>query len=149
MASFRLLLLAGGAATAAALSVAARRSLVSWLPAEARRLAVDWRQRQREVALRTTRRPLRLLLVRHGQSEANTRLGTVGGRDVQSPLSAKGEEQARHLGARLRREGLKVDRIIASHAVRAERTAEIACGVLGVDTSRIEIEPRVVEVCPS
>lgn len=69
----------------------------------------------------------------------------VGGRDVQTPLSAKGEEQARRLGLRLRRDGVRLDKVVSSHAVRARRTAEIACNLQGFPAKQIAIEPQVVE----
>ena len=114
---------------------------------------------------RPGRRPLRLFLIRHGQSLANTRPHLVGGRDEASPLSERGEDEARRLGERLAREGVAFDRVFASHAARARRTAEIACGVAaaasvsaslgggggggglgeGEGEVEIEVEPRVVE----
>ena len=56
---------------------------------------------------RPGRRPLRLFLIRHGQSLANTRPHLVGGRDEASPLSERGEDEARRLGERLAREFLR------------------------------------------
>jgi len=125
-------------------------SFVVWLPPELRRAALDWRERRREASSRGSRRPIRLYLIRHGQSIANLDAArTVGGRDVSSPLSAKGEAQAAALGNRLQRELAQsvIDdaRIYASHAVRARSTAEIACQKLGVPAEAIQIDPRVVE----
>ena len=87
-----------------------------------------------------------LYLIRHGQSQANTaQHHRVGGRDVASPLTAKGEAQAVAVGRRLAASGLSFDRVYASHAVRARRTAELACGELGLPAEAVRVEPRVVE----
>ena len=111
-----------------------------------RRLAAwDALQRRADQRARGSRRRVRVLLIRHGESEANLQAGQiVGGRDVATPLSATGEEQARLLGERLLRDGLRVDAVYASHAVRARKTADIACAAAAI-RQRVRIEPRLVE----
>lgn len=111
-----------------------------------RRLAAwDALQRRADQRARGSRRRVRVLLIRHGESEANLQAGQiVGGRDVATPLSATGEEQARLLGERLLRDGLQVDAVYASHAVRARKTADIACAAAAI-RQRVRIEPRLVE----
>ena len=109
-----------------------------------RRAAWDALRSRLEERARSSRRPLRVLLIRHGQSMANTAFHIVGGRDVRSELSALGEEQARLVGERLKREGLFIGRVYSSHAVRARRTAEIACRAMGFAAGVLE-EPRLVE----
>merc|ERR1719326_2545187 len=69
--------------------------------AATRRHAWDESKRAAELAARARRRrPLRLLLIRHGESRANTAPHVVGGRDEASPLTARGEREARALGRR-------------------------------------------------
>ncbi|MCS6798728.1 MAG: histidine phosphatase family protein [Myxococcota bacterium] len=63
---------------------------------------------------------MRLLLVRHGETEANVAGRWQGQGD--SPLSARGEQQARALAARLR--GERIDAVVSSDLGRAARTAE-------------------------
>ena len=79
---------AAAAAAAAVVYHFGRRSM------QERLLAHDQLIRGREVAQRTKRKRLRLILVRHGESAANV-LGSeyIGGRDESSPLSPTGEQQ--------------------------------------------------------
>lgn len=113
--------------------------------AEVRRASWDAQQRRKEIRCRKGRPELRVLLIRHGESCANQEKHMVGGRDVRTPLSERGEEQARVVGERLKREGWHLDRVFSSHAVRAKLTAVLACRALGFPTDRIEEEMRVVE----
>ncbi|CAE7029161.1 gpmB [Symbiodinium natans] len=142
--------LCAGAALSAAtcLALALRRSppwLLQWLMApEVRRSAWDALKQGHEHAARPRRRAARLYLIRHGQSEANQQADRVGGRDEKTPLTTLGERQARKLGERFKGEGISFDCVFASHAVRAFRTAQLACEVLGF-LGRIEVERRVVE----
>jgi broad specificity phosphatase PhoE len=66
---------------------------------------------------------MKLLLIRHGESIANTE-GRMQGQ-LDSPLSDRGREQARALGGRLLREGHAMVAIYASDLSRAAETAEI------------------------
>jgi len=113
--------------------------------ANIRRLAWDRHKEKEEASARLYRRNIRLLLIRHGESQANTNLHVVGGRDVGTPLTEKGERQAHQLGRRFHQEFLNADAIYSSHAVRAKRTAEIACQAMGVSIDRIQVAPDVVE----
>lgn len=152
MGTTRELTAAGLGAAAAAAAVTAlwlRRPppwfLARWMAPEVRRGASDASSKQAELLARPHRQPLTLYLIRHGQSQANTKMHLVGGRDVASPLTAKGAAQAQAVGRRLAKDGLRFDRIYASHAVRARRTAELACNELGVPASTVQVEQRVVE----
>lgn len=117
-----------------------------WLSPTRRLTSWDAYQKRLDGDSRRRRQRVRVLLIRHGESMANLNAARiVGGRDVSTPLSLAGERQAELLGERLRREGLKPATIYASHAVRARRTAEIACTALGLGHECIEIEPRLVE----
>lgn len=115
---------------------------------EVRLMSWDTLRHRKESAVRGGRQAVRLLLIRHGESEANLRaMQTIAGRDAKSPLSKKGEVQAQRLGARLRQERVRPHRVIVSNALRARRTAEIACAEAGLFTHSValEVEPRVVE----
>ena len=78
-----------------------------------------------------------LYLIRHGQSESNAEPGLIAGSDFDSNLTAKGEEQAKRLGARLAAEGVEFDRIYSSSYVRAVRTARIMAMAMGTPGARM------------
>ena len=67
---------------------------------------------------------MKLYLIRHGQSEANSTATHSGWSQVS--LTAKGEGEARAVGACLRREDLTFDRIYTSDLRRAMQTHALA-----------------------
>ena len=67
---------------------------------------------------------MKLYLIRHGQSEANSAATHSGWSQVS--LTAKGEGEARAVGACLRREDLTFDRIYTSDLRRAMQTHALA-----------------------
>ena len=67
---------------------------------------------------------MKLYLIRHGQSEANSTATHSGWSQVS--LTAKGEGEARAVGDRLRRENLTFDRIYTSDLRRAMQTHALA-----------------------
>ncbi len=71
-----------------------------------------------------------LLLIRHGESEAN-RDGIFAGR-IDAELMEKGIEQA-EISARFVAENYQVDAIYSSDLKRASRTAQCFCEALGLD----------------
>jgi phosphohistidine phosphatase len=71
-----------------------------------------------------------LWLLRHGDA-------ADGSPDAERPLTDKGREQARVVGAALRELGVKVDACLTSPKVRAAETAQIACEQLG------DVEPQL------
>lgn len=81
---------------------------------------------------------MRLLLVRHGQSEGNA-TGVVQGH-TDFGLSELGVRQARATAGRLTE--LPVDRILTSPLTRAAETARIIAGERGIE---IEREPALLE----
>ncbi len=87
---------------------------------------------------------MRVLLIRHGESEMNTRSDLVGGYSPQTPLTATGEAQARALGEHLAREGITIDVAYVSTAVRARETARLALAAIGQGEPRID--PRLAEL---
>jgi phosphohistidine phosphatase len=68
---------------------------------------------------------MQLYLVRHAEA-------ADGEPDDLRPLTAAGREQARSLGARLRREGVRPDAILTSPLLRARETGELLARELGV-----------------
>jgi broad specificity phosphatase PhoE len=73
----------------------------------------------------TSRGPLKsfdLYLARHGETEWSLSGQHTGVTDL--PLTGRGEERARALGARL--QGMRFDRVYSSPLRRARRTAELA-----------------------
>lgn len=81
--------------------------------------------------------PGRLLLLRHGQSEAN-RIGWLSG-STDVPLSPEGEAQARQAGRVLAETGLRADRlsVYTSELSRAVDSAEIALESAGLRGARV------------
>jgi phosphohistidine phosphatase len=72
-------------------------------------------------------------LLRHGDAED-------GSPDAERPLTEKGREQARAVGAALKAMGVEIDGCLASPKVRAADTARIACERLGVEP---QLEPKL------
>jgi phosphohistidine phosphatase len=72
-------------------------------------------------------------LLRHGDAED-------GSPDSERPLTEKGREQARAVGAALKALGVELDACMTSPKVRAAETARLACEPLGVEP---ELEPKL------
>jgi phosphohistidine phosphatase len=72
-------------------------------------------------------------LLRHGDAED-------GSPDAERPLTDKGREQARAVGAALKALGVELDACLTSPKVRAADTARIACEPLGVEPQQ---EPKL------
>ena len=83
---------------------------------------------------------MRILFVRHGKSIANA-TGMVGTPDT--PLAEDGLEQARTTGQDLK--GQNVTRIVCSPFIRAQQTAEIIAGELGIGLDQVTIIPDLYE----
>jgi len=66
-------------------------------------------------------------LLRHGDAEDG-----AGKPDAERDLTEKGERQSRDAGHALKQLGVKLDVCLTSPKVRARRTAELACEILGV-----------------
>lgn len=69
-----------------------------------------------------------LLLARHAKSDWDA----VGLRDHERPLNARGLRDAPAMARRLRDEGVAVQRVVSSTAVRARRTAEAYAVAFGL-----------------
>src|SRR4051812_17967585 len=74
--------------------------------------------------------PLTILLLRHGQTDANA-TGVIQGHGP-NPLNALGVEQARRLAARVRPVEPRPEVLVSSDLPRAMRTAEPVSAALGL-----------------
>ena len=72
-------------------------------------------------------------LLRHGDAED-------GSPDAERPLTEKGREQARAVGAALKALGVELDACLTSPKVRAAETARIACEPVGIEP---QLEPKL------
>ena len=89
---------------------------------------------------------MRLVLIRHAESEANTRLDVVGGQVNETPLTQKGIGQAELLGKRLLKQQIQFKEVHSSIAVRAAHTARLACQTAGFDLNKIQYTDTLVEI---
>ncbi len=83
---------------------------------------------------------MKILYVRHGTSMANAN-GTIGTPDT--PLAQEGLEQARVAGHDLKNHN--VTKIICSSFIRAQQTAEIIAGELGIAIENISLVAELRE----
>jgi phosphohistidine phosphatase len=74
-------------------------------------------------------------LLRHGDAEDG-----AGKPDADRELTGKGEQQSVNAGRALKRLGVQIDVCLTSPKVRAKRTAELACDVLGAE---VEVDDRL------
>lgn len=81
----------------------------------------------------------RLVIVRHAKAVK----GAARMRDLDRPLTARGEADARELGRRLGRRGVHPDAIVTSPAERARATAKLIARELDFPWSEIRAEARV------
>ncbi|MEI6621377.1 MAG: histidine phosphatase family protein [Actinomycetes bacterium] len=87
----------------------------------------------------------RVLLVRHGESVANTRPHIIGGRSNHSPLTSTGQQQATRLGRGLAACGYQPEVVYSSPAVRTVQTAESAMAAMGFQ-ARVQLDDRLQEL---
>ncbi len=80
----------------------------------------------------------KLYLIRHAESQANTEPHIIGGRSNHSPITEKGVEQAKRLGAHFLDEGIIPTQVFASPAVRTLQTARYT-----LRTMSIKITPKI------
>jgi len=73
---------------------------------------------------------MRILLLRHGQSEANKNDIIQG--HMESSLSELGREQAKDVGENLLENKIAFDAVYSSDLIRAAETAKIVTGILGI-----------------
>ena len=77
---------------------------------------------------------MQFIFVRHGQSQANAD-GIIA--DSTSPLTQTGIDQAKKTGLEIK--DLGITTIVCSPYLRAQQTAEIIAGELGIDIAHIKI----------
>ncbi|GAB4419793.1 MAG: histidine phosphatase family protein [Bacteroidia bacterium] len=87
-----------------------------------------------------------ILLIRHAESEGNINHHLIGGQSNHFPLTERGRQQARLLGERLQREGLRFDACYASTALRAIDTAVIISGYVGFPVDAIQQRAHLLEL---
>ena len=85
-----------------------------------------------------------IYFVRHGESEANVK-NVFSGQKDDSVLTEKGREQARQTAEEIKKEGLKIDKIISSPLKRTLETAEIIAKAINFDISKILTDKRIIE----
>jgi broad specificity phosphatase PhoE len=95
--------------------------------------------------------PHRLIFVRHGETAYNAENRLQG--QLDTPLNARGREQARTIGGTLRRLlGPEIDRLdearafFASPLERARKTMEIARDAMGLEPERYRLDPVLKEL---
>ena len=88
---------------------------------------------------------IRIFLIRHGQSAANTESHLVGGRSHKTPLTEKGIGQSQELGRSLREQDIYPDRVYVSPANRTVQTAGFCLHEMGLNTRPI-IEEAIQEL---
>ncbi len=71
---------------------------------------------------------MKILLVRHGESEHNARITD----DENSPLTKRGKRQAECLGKSLRKQKIDIKYIYCSNLKRSKQTAEIISKIINV-----------------
>lgn len=79
-----------------------------------------------------------LYLIRHAETVMNTNAHLVGGRSNETPLTARGIEQAKTLGRAMLANNIIPDKVFASPAVRTRKTARYSLDEMGLD-----IEPTI------
>jgi broad specificity phosphatase PhoE len=77
----------------------------------------------------------RIILVRHGETEANRRRCFADSDEI--PLTDAGRVQSREVALRLSRE-FRPDVLVSSHFLRARQTSEIIANALGLATEPIQ-----------
>ena len=95
--------------------------------------------------------PHRLIFVRHGETAYNAENRLQG--QLDTPLNARGREQARAVGGTLRRlMGREIDLLDAAQAFfaspleRARETMEIARAAMGLEPERYRLDPVLKEL---
>ncbi len=87
-----------------------------------------WYDEQKNIHLP---KEVEIIFARHGESESNAS-GIASG---DTPLTKKGEDQARELGEKLKGRGIK--KIYASSLIRSTQTAKIVAEIIGINENDI------------
>jgi len=75
-----------------------------------------------------------LYLIRHGESDMNTKGHLIGGRSNETPLTNRGIEQATRLGKYLLSHDIIPTSVFASPAVRTQQTATVTLAAMEIAT---------------
>lgn len=84
-----------------------------------------------------------ILVVRHGECKANVD-NIVAGCELDSPLTARGIEQAKNAANKLKH--MRIDRIVSSPMIRAKKTADIIAKIIEY-TKPIDVIFEFTERC--
>ncbi len=97
-----------------------------------------------ELKKRTKKSGNRYFVMRHGESETNTK-GIVSS-DVAAPyhITETGKKELREAAQKLKK--MDITKIVSSPFVRTKETAVIVAGVLGISEGRIETDERLGEL---
>lgn len=87
---------------------------------------------------------LHFYFFRHGESEDNTNLEFVGGKDPQ--ITGLGLKQAKALGLRLSKENIKFEKIYCSSLQRVVHTCKAVCANILFDFRKVVIVPALEEL---
>ena len=115
------------------------------IPWERFRIWLNKKRGIAEVKVPVTRRSVKLILIRHGESEMNTSPELICGRSNSSELTNRGVEEARALGKRLKKLGVFPDEIYSSPAARTTQTANITLEAMGLTEKPVE-RPELQEI---
>src|SRR5579871_1885169 len=89
---------------------------------------------------------LTLFFARHGETQANVE-GRFQGHTIDTPLTPRGIEQAKHVGAIMQREAALADLArVSSPLHRARRTMEIVLCTCGVPQDAYTTDARIIEI---
>jgi len=88
---------------------------------------------------------LDIYLIRHAESEMNEKPHLIAGRSPHSPLSIKGQDQAKSLGRYFKKEPVIFDSVYSSPLLRSKRTAQITLDEMGIPERDIIEVPELVE----
>lgn len=90
---------------------------------------------------------LNLYLFRHAETQYNLEGNKlVGGQSNHLQLSQRGPIQAKALGQRLKDDGIVLNEIYSSTAIRSQNTARIVCDVMGLPVKKIISAPELLEL---
>ena len=89
---------------------------------------------------------LDLYLFRHAETEYNAHNNLIGGQSNFLRLSERGENQAKLLGVRIVREGIKFDEIYSSTAERTQQPAKIVCTTIRFPIAGLITTPELLEL---
>jgi broad specificity phosphatase PhoE len=88
---------------------------------------------------------MEIYLIRHAESELNRDRSRIGGRSSWCELNALGRAQALALGAELKGQGVRFDRVCSSTAVRAVQTTRLMLDGMGLWPGVLETFPDIEE----